>query len=120
MASDFALNLKNDTDYVLTTSRWNADMDNAAAQDIAKLFKDDMGVVLLGDTLTSVWDGVLLAVAANQAGSTDGDAMRAAMAEGLDLDPAVDPFGLEGFIYHETDRTNSVRLSFFSTQAASL
>lgn len=106
MASDFALNLKNDADYVLTTSRWNADMDNAAAQDIAKLFKDDMGVVLLGDTLTSVWDGVLLAVAANQAGSTDGDAMRAAMAEGLDLDPAVDPFGLEGYKYPEKNGQN--------------
>ncbi len=106
MASDFALNLKNDADYVLTTSRWNADMDNAAAQDIAKLFKDDMGVVLLGDTLTSVWDGVLLAVAANQAGSTDGDAMRAAMAEGLDLDPAADPFGLEGYKYPEKNGQN--------------
>lgn len=106
MASDFALNLKNDADYVLTTSRWNADMDNAAAQDIAKLFKDDRGVVLLGDTLTSVWDGVLLAVAANQAGSTDGDAMRAAMAEGLDLDPAVDPFGLEGYKYPEKNGQN--------------
>ena len=81
-------------------------MDNAAAQDIAKLFKDDMGVVLLGDTLTSVWDGVLLAVAANQAGSTDGDAMRAAMAEGLDLDPAVDPFGLEGYKYPEKNGQN--------------
>lgn len=106
MASDFALNLKNDADYVLTTSRWNADMDNAAARDIAKLFKDDRGVVLLGDTLTSVWDGVLLAVAANQAGSTDGDAMRAAMAEGLDLDPAVDPFGLEGYKYPEKNGQN--------------
>lgn len=106
MASDFALNLKDDADYVLTTSRWNADMDNAAAQDIAKLFQDDMGVVLLGDTLTSVWDGVLLAVAANQAGSTDGDAMRAAMAEGLDLDPALDPFGLEGYKYPEKNGQN--------------
>lgn len=106
MASDFALNLKNDADYVLTTSRWNADMDNAAAQDIAKLFKDDMGVTLIGDTLTSVWDGVLLAVAANQAGSTDGDAMRAAMAEGLDLDPALDPFGLEGYKYPEKNGQN--------------
>jgi branched-chain amino acid transport system substrate-binding protein len=106
MASDFAINLKNDADYVLTTSRWNADMDNAAAQEIAKLFKDDMGVVLLGDTLTSVWDGVLLAVAANQAGSTDGDAMRAVMAEGLDLDPALDPFGLEGYKYPEKHGQN--------------
>ena len=101
MASDFMLNLGSDSDYVLTTSRWNSDMDNQAAQDIAKLFSDDMGITLIGDTLTSVWDGVLIAIAANQAGSTDGDAIMEALHAGLDLDPEDDPFGLEGYKYAE-------------------
>ena len=101
MASDFALNLGTDSDYVLTGSRWNSDMQNDAAQDIGTLFKDEMGITLIGDTLTSVWDGVLIAVAANQAGSTDGDAIRQAMSDGLDLDPALDPFALEGYKYAE-------------------
>lgn len=101
MASDFTQNLGTDSDYVLTTSRWNSDMNNKAAQTIAKLFKDKTGITLLGDTLTSVWDGVVLAALANQAGSTDADAIRAVMAEGLQLDPADDPFALEGYKYAE-------------------
>lgn len=101
MASDFALNLGNDSDYVLTTSRWNSDMDNPAAQDIARLFKEKTGITLIGDTLTSVWDGYLLAIAANQAGSTDGDAIMEALHEGLDIPKEQDPFGLEGYKYAE-------------------
>lgn len=99
MASDFTINLGNDSDYVLTTSRWNSDMDNEAAQTIAKLFKEQTGYTLLGDTLTSVWDGVLLAIAANQAGTTDGAAIRQAMADGLNVNVAEDPFALEGYKY---------------------
>lgn len=38
MASDFTQNLGKDTDYVLTTSRWNADMDNDASRQITELF----------------------------------------------------------------------------------
>ena len=49
----------------------------------------------------AVWDGILLAAAANQAGSTDGDAMRQAMADGLDIDPEDDPFGFEGYQFGE-------------------
>lgn len=106
MASDFAINLGSDGDYVLSTSRWNTDMQNDAAQTIAALFKEKTGLTLIGDTLTSVFDGVLLAVAANQAGSTDGDAMRAAMAEGLAIDKEDDPFGLEGYKYPENHGQN--------------
>lgn len=103
MASDFAMNLGNDSDYVLTTSRWNSDMDNEASQTIAKLFKDETGITLIGDTLVSAWDGLILAAAANQAGSTDGDAMRQAMADGLtDIDKEDDPFALDGYKYGET------------------
>ncbi len=106
MASDFALNLKNDSDYVLTTSRWNSDIDNDATREITKRFSDAMGVTLIGDTLIAGWDGIVLAAAANQAGSTDGDAIRAAMAEGVQIDPATDPFGLEGYKYKEKNGQN--------------
>lgn len=99
MASDFIDNLGSDSDYVFTTSRWNSDMDNDAAQQIAELFYEATGYTLLGDTLASVWDGVLIAIMANQAGSTDGDAMREVMSEGLDLDVSLDPFALEGYVY---------------------
>lgn len=101
MASDFTQNLGKDTDYVLTTSRWNADMDNDASRQITELFLEAYSgaSTLLGDTLTSVWDGVVLASAINQAGSTDGDAIRAAMAEGVQIDKACDPFALEGYVY---------------------
>lgn len=102
LASDFSLNLGKDSDYALTTSRWNSDMDNQAAKDISKLFTEKTGLTLLGDTLTSVWDGVLLAAAANQAGSTEGAAIRAVMSEGIDIGGKEnDPFQLEGYKYAE-------------------
>lgn len=108
MASDFTMNLGNDTDYVLTTSRWNADMDNDASRQITELFLEAYpnASTLLGDTLTSVWDGVILACAVNQAASTDGDAIRAAMAEGIDLGEGNDPFALEGYVYPEGNGQN--------------
>ena len=108
MASDFTMNLANDSDYVFTTSRWNADMDNDPSRQITELFLEAYpnAATLLGDTLTSVWDGVVIACAANQAGSTDGDAIRAAMAEGVDLGEGNDPFALEGYVYPEENGQN--------------
>ena len=108
MASDFTMNLGNDSDYVLTTSRWNADMDNDASRQITELFLEAYpnASTLLGDTLTSVWDGVILACAVNQAASTEGDAIRAAMAEGIDLGEGNDPFALEGYVYPEENGQN--------------
>lgn len=99
VASDFALNLGNDADYVMSGSRWNADMQNEAAQTIAELFKEETGLTLLGDSLANVWNGVIMACIVNQAGSTDGEDMRQAMTDGLDLDPSLDPFALEGYKY---------------------
>lgn len=124
MASDFALNLKNDSDYVLTTSRWNSDIDNDATREITKRFSDAMGVTLIGDTLIAGWDGIVLAAAANQAGSTDGDAIRAAMAEGVQIDPATDPFGLEGYKYKEKNGQNefgtAIIVQYMNSQLATV
>ncbi len=108
MASDFTLNLGNDSDYVLTTSRWNADMDNDATRQITELFMDayPKADTLMGDTLAGVWDGVIIACAANQAGSTDGDAIRAALAEGVDVGEGNDPFALEGYKYQPENGQN--------------
>lgn len=105
MASDFTINLGNDSDFVLSTSRWNADMDNDASRQITELFMEQAkkegvtATTLLGDTLTSVWDGVVIACAANQAGSTEGTAIRAAMESGVQIDKDCDPFALEGYVY---------------------
>lgn len=99
MASDFAMNLGENSDYVLTTSRWNSDMDNDASRQLVDMFKEKTGLTLIGDTLTSVWDGIVIAVAANQAGSTDGAEIRKVMEEGVDVKSDEDPFGLEGYVY---------------------
>ena len=76
-------------------------MDNTASTQIAQLFEEKTGTPLIGDVLVDVWNGVLLAVAINQAGSTDSAAIRAALANGLDLDPALDPMAQEGYKYGE-------------------
>ena len=108
MASDFTLNLGNDSDYVLTTSRWNSDMDNDATRQITELFMEayPKADTLMGDTLAGVWDGVIIACAANQAGSTDGDAIRAQLAEGVDLGEGNDPFALQGYKYEAENGQN--------------
>ena len=102
MSSGFAKTLGADADTVLTTARWCTAMDNEASVQIAKLFEEKTGSTLIGDVLVDVWNGVLLAVAINQAGSTDSKEIRAAFAQGLDLDPALDPMALDGYVYGET------------------
>ena len=102
MSSGFAKTLGADADTVLTTARWCSAMDNKASEQIAKLFEEKTGSPLIGDVLVDVWNGVLLAVAINQAGSTDSSAIREAFAGGLDLDPALDPMALDGYVYGET------------------
>lgn len=101
MASDFTTNLGSDSDYVLTTARWNYDAANKASQDLVSLFSKASTSNLLGDTLIAGWDATVLLSAANQAGSTDGDAMMEVLRNGVDIDPACDPFALEGYEYQE-------------------
>ena len=107
MSSGFGKTLGADADTVLTTARWADTMDNDASRQIAQLFEEKTGTTLVGDVLVDVWNGVLLAVAVNQAGVTDPEAIRAVLAEGLDLDPALDPMGLEGYSYGETGENAS-------------
>ena len=102
MSSGFAKTLGADADTVLTTARWADTMDNDAARAIAGLYKEKTGSTLIGDVLVDVWNGVLLACAINQAGTTDSAAVRAAFAEGLDLDPALDPMASGGYRYGDT------------------
>lgn len=99
--SDFVKNLGNDSDYVFTTARWNTDFKSQISQDLAKLYKEKYsgGIDLLGDVLSSAWDAYLLAIIANQAGSTDPDAMRAEMSKGIIVNPDQDPTGLPGYVY---------------------
>ena len=102
MSSGFGKTLGADADTVLTTARWADTLDNEAAKQIAALYKEKTGNALIGDVLVDVWNGVLLAVAINQAGSTDAEAVRAAFAQGLELDPALDPMASEGYVYGDT------------------
>ena len=102
MSSGFGKTLGADADTVLTTARWTDSLDNEAAMQIAELFKEKTGSTLIGDVLVDVWNGVLLAAAINQAGTTDSAAVRAVLAEGLDLDPALDPMALDGYVYGDT------------------
>ena len=101
MSSGFGKTLGADADTVLTTARWADTLDNEAAKQIAELYKEKTGSALIGDVLVDVWNGVLLAAAINQAGTTDSAAVRKVFTEGLDLDPALDPMASDGYTYGE-------------------
>lgn len=102
-SSDFVKNLGEDANYVFSTARWNTDMDNQAAQDLAEAFQEySGGTELIGDVMAVGWNAYLLAIAANQAGSTKSDAIRAEMRKGLDVAKEEDPSGLLGYQYDET------------------
>jgi branched-chain amino acid transport system substrate-binding protein len=93
-SSDFVKNLGEDANYVFSTARWNTDMDNQAAQDLAEAFQEySDGTELIGDVMAVGWNAYLLAIAANQAGSTESDAIRAEMRKGLDVAKEEDPSG---------------------------
>lgn len=100
-SSDFIGKLGKDADYVYSTARWNTDFNSDISKKLAELYKSKYanGKTLIGDVLASAWDGYLLALIANQAGSTDPDKMRAVMKEGLKIDAAKDPTGLPGYQY---------------------
>jgi branched-chain amino acid transport system substrate-binding protein len=101
--SDFLTNLGRDADYVFSTARWNTDFKSKVSQNMAALYKAKYsgGIDLIGDVLASAWDAYLLAVIANEAGSTDAGAMRAAMAKGFEIAPEQDPTGLLKYKYGE-------------------
>ena len=101
--SDFMTNLGEDSNYVLSTGRWNPDVSGELGLELAELYKNEYsgGIDLVGDVLTDSWNLYMIAMIANQAGSTDPDAMRAVMAEGVNVDPAQDPTGSLGYRYGE-------------------
>mgnify|MGYP000963956290 CR=1 FL=1 len=101
--SDFITNLAKDSDYVFSTGRWNSDMSGDLGLELAQLYKEKYsgGIDLVGDVLTDAWNVYMIALIANQAGSTDPDAMRDAMREGINVDPAQDPTGSLGYRYGE-------------------
>ena len=100
-SSDFIGKLGNDANYVYSTARWNTDFNSDISKKLADLYKSKYsnGKTLIGDVLASAWDGYVLALIANQAGSTDPDKMRAEMKKGLTIDPTQDPTGLPGYQY---------------------
>ena len=103
-SSDFVRNLKKDADYCMSTARWNTDFKSEISQKMAAMYqaKYSGGIELIGDVLAAGWDAYLIALIANQAGSTNVDAMRAAMAEGIKVKPEEDPTGLPGYKFNET------------------
>ncbi len=108
-SSDFIRNLQTDADYVFSTARWNTDFSSEISQDLAELYKTQYssGIDLIGDVLASAWDAYLIAIIANQVGTTDVDAMRAEMLKGIIVDPSQDPTGLPGYQYAENGQNSS-------------
>lgn len=102
-SSDFIRTLKGNADYCMSTARWNTDFKSEISQEMAKRYKEQYsgGIDLIGDVLAAGWDAYLIALIANQAGSTDVDAMRQAMLEGIKVNPNEDPTGLPGYKYGE-------------------
>ena len=100
-SSDFISKLGNDADYVFSTARWNTDFNSSVSKALADLYKSKYsnGKTLIGDVLASAWDVYMLALIANQAGSTDPDKMRAEMKKGIVVNPDQDPTGLPGYVY---------------------
>ncbi len=102
-ASDFMRNLGKDADYCMSTARWNTDFKSEVSRHMAKVYQEKYsnGIELIGDVLASAWDAYMIAVIANQAGTTDVDAMREEMSKGIILKPEEDPTGLPGYQYGE-------------------
>ena len=114
-ASDFITNLGADSDYVLSTGRWNADVSGELGIELSELYQKEYsgGIELVGDVLTDSWNIMLIAAIANQAGSTKPEDMRAVMSKGVNIDPAQDPTGAEGYVYGENgqnERTVAIML----------
>lgn len=103
-ASDFKGTLGADAQYVFSTSRWNTDLSSQVSKDMAAMYKADYsgGIDLIGDIVANAWNAYMLAIIANQAGSTDVEAMRAEMAKGIEIDADQNPTGIPGFKYGET------------------
>ena len=103
-SSDFVRNLKKDADYCMSTARWNTDFKSEISQQMAKMYQEQYsgGIELIGDVLAAAWDAYLIAIIANQAGSTDVDEMRAAMSEGIKVNPAEDPTEMPGYKFGES------------------
>lgn len=102
VASDFVTNLGEDAEYICSTARWNGDIDHELTEELNELYLEySDGIALKSDVLASAWDWYLIAIIANQCGSTDPDVMRAEMSKGIDIDPAQDPTGLPGYVYGE-------------------
>jgi branched-chain amino acid transport system substrate-binding protein len=100
-SSDFIGKLGNDANFVFSTARWNTDFNSSVSKAMADLYKSKYsnGKTLIGDVLASAWDAYMIALIANQAGSTDPDKMRAEMKKGIVVNPDQDPTGLPGYVY---------------------
>ncbi len=103
VSSDFLRNLGKDADYCMTTSRWNSDFEREITRVMADAYKNEYsgGIELISDVFSAGWNAYLIAIIANQTGSTDVDAMRETMAKGLVVKPEEDPTGLPGYKYQE-------------------
>ena len=100
-SSDFMTNLGPDADYCFTTSRWNSDLTSEVSQALMVKYKDEYsnGVDLISDVLSAGWDAYLIAIMANQAGTTNVNALRQVMYDGIIISPEQDPAGLPGYKY---------------------
>lgn len=95
--TDFLDTMAGDTEYICTTSGWSADIDTDASKQLVEYYKEFTpdGAELSEGHVKDMINLQLLAIAINQAGTTDAEAIRDAL-RNLDVDTATLPIPWEG------------------------
>ena len=95
--TDFLDTMAGDTEYICTTAGWSADIDTDASKQLVEYYKEFTpdGAELSEGHVKDMVNLQLLAIAINQAGTTDAEAIRDAL-RNLDVDTATLPIPWEG------------------------
>ena len=95
--TDFLDTMAGDTEYICTTAGWSADIDTDASKQLVEYYKEFTpdGAELSEGHVKDMINLQLLAIAINQAGTTDAEAIRDAL-RNLDVDTATLPIPWEG------------------------
>ncbi len=100
--TDFLDTMAGDTEYIYTTAGWSADLGNEATKQLVELYKEYTpdGAELSEGHCKDMTSLLLSAIAINQAGSTDPEAIRDAL-RNLDVDTNMLPIPWNGYEMNE-------------------